>query len=130
MLLSAAWVRVRGVQLDRVGTEGSRSGDVEYVRGTRVDLTCLYKLDAPARPEWRDCDPLGSWPTPELLEVDDSQQHALRQLEDRGCIFKVDGETNTDDLSPAGDAWSDGTSAPPLASELEAVQSAMRPRLR
>lgn len=22
------------------------------------------------------------------------------------CVFKVDGETNTDDLSPAGDAWS------------------------
>ena len=60
--------------------QGSRSGDVEYVRGTRVDLTCLYKLDAPARSEWRDCDPLGSWPTPELLEVDDSQQHALRHI--------------------------------------------------
>ena len=33
-------------------------------------------------------------------------------------------------VPPAGDAWSDGTSTPPLASELEAVQSAMRPRLR
>ncbi len=42
-----------------------------------------------------------SWADAEWFSKKDSLEEKITL-----CVFKVDGETNTDDLSPAGDAWS------------------------
>ena len=57
-----------------------RRPPLEYLAGVRVDLSCLYKRNLARSLLWKACDPLAAWPDAADLELDDSQQEAMRHI--------------------------------------------------
>ncbi|CAJ1332151.1 unnamed protein product [Effrenium voratum] len=53
---------------------------VDYFQGARVDLSCLYKRELPKQSHWACCDPQHEWPDPHDIELDASQQKAIRHI--------------------------------------------------
>mmetsp|Transcript_60601 Transcript_60601/g.196340 ORF Transcript_60601/g.196340 Transcript_60601/m.196340 type:complete len:401 (+) Transcript_60601:526-1728(+) len=59
---------------------GERQQRVDFLQGVHVDISCLYKRELQKRTRWELCDPLKAWPDPEELELDASQQDAMRHI--------------------------------------------------
>jgi len=59
---------------------GDRANRVEFLQGVKINISCLYKRDLEPNSRWENCNPLGVWPDQDKLELDESQQQAMRHL--------------------------------------------------
>lgn len=86
--------RLHSMQLKHDLLSGVRRERVEFLRGVQVDISCLYKRELTPKDSWKSRDPLQPWPDPQDIELDPSQQQAMKHIL-RSSVPLVQGPPGT-----------------------------------
>ncbi|CAE7882503.1 ZNFX1 [Symbiodinium necroappetens] len=86
--------RLHNMQLKHDLLSGVRRERVEFLRGVQVDISCLYKRELSPKESWKSRDPLQPWPDPQDIELDPSQQEAMKHIL-RSSVPLVQGPPGT-----------------------------------